>query len=90
MPSSIRRRVRHGGPGASIRSSCGSSRPSTGSDHTYEGVKRDFESYAPLVRPGGVVALHDIVPNRIETTSQVELFWREVKDGRSVKELIAD
>ncbi len=59
-------------------------------DHTYEGVKRDFESYAPLVRPGGVVALHDIVPNRVETTSQVDRFWREVKDGRSVKELVAD
>lgn len=59
-------------------------------DHTYEGVKRDFESYAPLVRPGGVVALHDIVPNRVETTSQVDRFWREVKEGRSVKELVAD
>jgi len=59
-------------------------------DHTYEGVKRDFESYAPLVRPGGVVALHDIVPNRVETTSQVDRFWREVKDGRPVKELVAD
>lgn len=30
-------------------------------DHTYEGVKRDFEMYKPLVRDGGVIALHDIV-----------------------------
>ena len=26
-------------------------------DHSYEGVRRDFENYAPLVRPGGIVAL---------------------------------
>ena len=29
-------------------------------DHTYEGVKHDFLSYSPLVRTGGIVALHDI------------------------------
>lgn len=28
-------------------------------DHTYEGVKRDWQIYAPMVRPGGFVALHD-------------------------------
>lgn len=59
-------------------------------DHTYEGVKKDFEAYAELVRPGGVIALHDIVPNRVETTSQVDRFWVEVKDGRTVKEFVAD
>jgi predicted O-methyltransferase YrrM len=31
-------------------------------DHTYEGVKQDFEMYTPLVRKGGLVAMHDIVP----------------------------
>lgn len=30
-------------------------------DHTYEGVKTDFELYSDLVRDGGVIALHDIV-----------------------------
>jgi cephalosporin hydroxylase len=29
-------------------------------DHTYEGVCRDLMVYSPLVRPGGVVVLHDI------------------------------
>jgi predicted O-methyltransferase YrrM len=29
-------------------------------DHTYSGVQQDVEAYAPLVRPGGVVALHDV------------------------------
>jgi predicted O-methyltransferase YrrM len=29
-------------------------------DHTYEGVKHDFEMYSPLVKEGGLIALHDI------------------------------
>jgi predicted O-methyltransferase YrrM len=29
-------------------------------DHTYKGVKEDFEMYSPLVRKGGVIAFHDI------------------------------
>lgn len=28
-------------------------------DHTYEGVKRDIEAWAPKVRPGGIVSGHD-------------------------------
>jgi len=32
-------------------------------DHTYEGVKKDFEMYGPLVRSGGIIAFHDIVPD---------------------------
>jgi predicted O-methyltransferase YrrM len=30
-------------------------------DHRYSRVKKDFEMYAPLVRTGGVVLLHDIL-----------------------------
>ena len=32
-------------------------------DHRYEGAKADWLSYAPLVRPGGLIAFHDIVPD---------------------------
>jgi cephalosporin hydroxylase len=32
-------------------------------DHTLGGVTRDFELYSPLVRPGGLIAFHDIVPD---------------------------
>lgn len=28
-------------------------------DHSYKGVRRDWETWAPKVRPGGVIALHD-------------------------------
>lgn len=31
-------------------------------DHSYEGVRRDFEMYSQLVREGGLIVLHDIVP----------------------------
>ncbi len=30
-------------------------------NHTYEGVKLDFEMYSPLVRLGGMIVLHDII-----------------------------
>ena len=45
-------------------------------DHTYEGVKQDWEMYSPLVRPGGLVAFHDIAMNYDDT--QVKRFWDEL------------
>ena len=48
-------------------------------DHTYEGVKRDFEMYFPLVREGGIVAFHDIVLHPPETGCEVNRFWNEIK-----------
>jgi len=32
-------------------------------DHSYEGCRADVEMYGPLVRPGGLVVLHDILPH---------------------------
>ena len=48
-------------------------------DHSYEGVKKDFEMYSPLVRSGGIIALHDIVPGPPEYVGGVPKFWKEVK-----------
>jgi predicted O-methyltransferase YrrM len=48
-------------------------------DHTYEGVKQDYEMYAPLVRRGGVVAFHDILPHTAEERCKVDVFWEELK-----------
>jgi cephalosporin hydroxylase len=56
-------------------------------DHSYEGVKKDFEMYSPLVRKGGIIAFHDIIPDYytrygIKTGSwagEVYKFWNEVK-----------
>ena len=49
-------------------------------DHTYEGVRADFELYAPLVRPGGVIAFHDVLPHPRVPDCQVDRFWREVRE----------
>jgi len=56
-------------------------------DHTYEGVKQDFEFYAPLVRKGGVIAFHDIAVHSPEIGSDVDKFWNEIKKADS-KEFI--
>lgn len=46
-------------------------------DHSYDGVKQDFEQYAPLVRPGGMVALHDVVA---ADAPGVARFWSELTE----------
>jgi predicted O-methyltransferase YrrM len=48
-------------------------------DHTYEGVKKDFEMYSPLVRKGGIIAFHDIVFGPFENVSGVPKFWDQIK-----------
>jgi cephalosporin hydroxylase len=67
-------------------------------DHTYEGVKADYEAYAPLVRSGGLIAFHDIIEDhqtRYGRSSggwagDVPRFWREVSLGQKTWEFIAD
>jgi predicted O-methyltransferase YrrM len=60
-------------------------------DHSYEGVKKDFEMYSGLVGGGGVVALHDIVHHPFLPECQVEKFWQEIKRSRRflTKEIIS-
>ncbi|MEM4436803.1 MAG: class I SAM-dependent methyltransferase [Thermosphaera sp.] len=57
-------------------------------DHTYEGVKRDFEMYSPLVRKGGIIAFHDIVEHPPETGCEVSRFWNEIKYSYSYLEIV--
>lgn len=59
-------------------------------DHSYEGVKQDFNLFAPLVKPGGIIALHDIVPNPQYGDIQVPKFWNEIKNHFFWRELIYD
>lgn len=56
-------------------------------DHSYEGVKKDFEMYSPLVKYGGIIAFHDIVfhPNG---GSEVDVFWKEIKNKYDYEEII--
>jgi cephalosporin hydroxylase len=54
-------------------------------DHAYEGVKRDWELYSPLVKPGGWIAFHDIVDGP-RTGGGVTRLFRELQTqyvGRS-------
>jgi predicted O-methyltransferase YrrM len=67
-------------------------------DHSYDGVRADFERYGRLVRSGGIIALHDInedfrTKHGIETPSisgEVPRFWGELKERYRTEELIAD
>jgi predicted O-methyltransferase YrrM len=59
-------------------------------DHTYQGVKKDFEMYSPLVRRGGMIAFHDIVKHPPETGCKVSRFWNEIKNGYEHFEIIND
>lgn len=45
-------------------------------DHSYEGVKKDFELYSPLV--DGLIVFHDIVYHT-KMKSDVPLLWKELK-----------
>jgi len=59
-------------------------------DHTYEGVRKDFEMYAPLVRKGGIVAFHDICEHPSETGCEVNKFWNEIKQRYKYVEIVED
>jgi predicted O-methyltransferase YrrM len=60
-------------------------------DHSYDGVKRDFQLYRPLLAPGGMIVMHDILPNRFDAEIDVAPFWEEVKrEYAHTRELIED
>jgi len=48
-------------------------------DHTYDGVKKDFEVWSPLVRDNGIIALHDIVYHPHNKECNVNKFWIKLK-----------
>jgi predicted O-methyltransferase YrrM len=65
-------------------------------DHSYEGVWQDFRDYAPLVREGGLIAFHDIMPDfktryGIDTpawTGGVYRFWAEIREQWSAISIV--
>lgn len=59
-------------------------------DHTYEGVKKDFKMCSPLVKNGGIIAFHDIVPGPKENVGGVPKFWQEIKDRYEAREIVKD
>jgi cephalosporin hydroxylase len=57
-------------------------------DHTYDGVKTDFEMYSKLVGKGGIIAFHDIVPGPPGNVGGVPRFWHEIKHNLCYIELV--
>ena len=59
-------------------------------DHAAEGVRRDYELYAPLVAPGGLIAFHDIVDGPEDAVGGVPEFWRELRETGASQEFVED
>ena len=47
-------------------------------DHTYDGVKKDYVMYAPLVANEGLIAMHDISPHPNHPGVEVQKFWQQI------------
>lgn len=56
-------------------------------DHTYNGVKRDFELYRNLINSKGIMIFHDIVPSKNKNVG-VPKFWKEIQNKYKYKEII--
>lgn len=59
-------------------------------DHTEAGVARDFADYRGFVRPGGLIAFHDIAERQPLECNQVQHFWKRIRDRYETTEFIED
>ncbi|MCK7580743.1 MAG: class I SAM-dependent methyltransferase [Chromatiales bacterium] len=59
-------------------------------DHTEGGVAADYNDYKEFVRPGGIIAFHDIIENQPFPDNQVYGFWKTVKQGKKTEEFVND
>jgi predicted O-methyltransferase YrrM len=59
-------------------------------DHTESGVEADYNDYKEFVRPGGLIAFHDIVEKQPLPTNQVYHLWKRIKVGADMQEFVAD
>jgi predicted O-methyltransferase YrrM len=57
-------------------------------DHSAAGVRQDFEDYAPFVRPGGIIALHDIRADEEGLGGEVYRVWPELAARFEGEELV--
>ncbi len=59
-------------------------------DHTYKGVKKDWQMYSPLVKKNGIIAFHDIIFHPKVPECKVHKIWNEIKDRYKHTEFIKD
>ena len=57
-------------------------------DHTEAGVTADYHGYRGIVRPGGLIAFHDIVERQPWPTNQVYHFWSRIKQQAMTEEIV--
>lgn len=58
-------------------------------DGDHSSPELDWDLYRPLVRPGGMVAFHDIVPGPEHAVGRVPEFWQQIR-GETYTEIVAD
>ncbi|NHJ20051.1 MAG: class I SAM-dependent methyltransferase [Candidatus Lokiarchaeota archaeon] len=59
-------------------------------DHTYRGVKKDFEMYKSLLNEQGIVGFHDIVVHPGDQDVNVNKLWNEIKEDYEYLEIVED
>jgi predicted O-methyltransferase YrrM len=57
-------------------------------DHSYAGVKQDFEFYSRFVKRGGLIGFHDIHHRPAQPEIEVHRFWDELKSSRRHQEFV--
>ncbi len=62
-------------------------------DHSYAGIKSDYERYEPLVAKDGIIGIHDIweIPDPEAVpywTQEAPVFWRELAPKVNSREII--
>lgn len=57
-------------------------------DHLYESARHDFETYSSLVRPGGLVVLHDTQGYPGVDLVQVPRLWAQIRPAYRTTELV--
>ncbi|UPT65460.1 MAG: class I SAM-dependent methyltransferase [Sphingobacteriales bacterium JAD_PAG50586_3] len=60
-------------------------------DHTYDGVKQDFEVYSQFLSDDAFVSFHDIVSDKAPVPDHfVSVYWNDIKGNYPHKEFIQD
>lgn len=67
-------------------------------DHSYEGAMKDYLNYSPLVKEGGIIVFHDIIPDYLtrfgkqtgKYAGDVPILWNELKSKYKHHEFIND
>jgi cephalosporin hydroxylase len=59
-------------------------------DHTEPGVTADYLDYKEFVRPGGLIAFHDILESQPLPINQVFHLWKRLKHLAPVEEFVND